>query len=172
MAEMGFRTINDMVGRMDRLDTRQAIEHWKAKGLDFSRLLKMPDVPDNIATYCCETQDHGLDKALDNRLVELCRDSIDSGAPIELEMPISNANRTVGTTLSYEIAVRYGEDALPEDMITVRFEGSAGQSFAAFLAKGVTFHVEGDSNDYFCKGPLRGKSDDSAASRVAVRPRG
>ena len=162
MAEMGFRTINDMVGRMDRLDTRQAIEHWKAKGLDFSRLLKMPDVPDNIATYCCETQDHGLDKALDNRLVELCRDSIDSGAPIELEMPISNANRTVGTTLSYEIAVRYGEDALPEDTITVRFEGSAGQSFAAFLAKGVTFHVEGDSNDYFCKGLSGG--------RVTIRP--
>ncbi len=162
MAEMGFRTINDMVGRMDRLDSRQAIEHWKAKGLDFSRLLKMPDVPDNIATYCCETQDHGLDKALDNRLVELCRDSIDSGAPIELEMPISNANRTVGTTLSYEIAVRYGEDALPEDTITVRFEGSAGQSFAAFLAKGVTFHVEGDSNDYFCKGLSGG--------RVTIRP--
>ena len=162
MAEMGFRTINDMIGRMDRLDTRQAIEHWKAKGLDFSRLLKMPDVPDNIATYCCETQDHGLDKALDNRLVELCRDSIDSGAPIELEMPISNANRTVGTTLSYEIAVRYGEDALPEDTITVRFEGSAGQSFAAFLAKGVTFHVEGDSNDYFCKGLSGG--------RVTIRP--
>ena len=162
MAEMGFRTINDMVGRMDRLDTRQAIEHWKAKGLDFSRLLKMPDVPDNIATYCCETQDHGLEKALDNRLVEMCRDSIDSGAPIELEMPISNANRTVGTTLSYEIAVRYGEDALPEDTITVRFEGSAGQSFAAFLAKGVTFHVEGDSNDYFCKGLSGG--------RVTIRP--
>ncbi len=162
MAEMGFRTINDMVGRMDRLDTRQAIEHWKAKGLDFSRLLKMPDVPDNIATYCCETQDHGLEKALDNRLVELCRDSIDSGTLIELEMPISNANRTVGTTLSYEIAVRYGEDALPEDTITVRFEGSAGQSFAAFLAKGVTFHVEGDSNDYFCKGLSGG--------RVTIRP--
>ena len=162
MAEMGFRTINDMVGRMDRLDTRQAIEHWKVKGLDFSRLLKMPDVPDDIATYCCEPQEHGLAKALDNSLIDLCRDSIESGAAIELEMPISNANRTVGTTLSYEIAVRYGEDALPEDTITVRFEGSAGQSFAAFLAKGVTFHVEGDANDYFGKGLSGG--------RVTIRP--
>ena len=162
MAEMGFRTINEMVGRMDRLDTRKAIEHWKAKGLDFSRLLKMPDVPDDIATYCREEQDHGLDKALDNRLVELSADAIESGAPVEFEMPISNANRTVGTTLSYNISLRHGEDALPEDTITVRFKGSAGQSFAAFLAKGVTFHVEGDSNDYFCKGLSGGK--------VVIRP--
>ncbi len=162
MADMGFRTINEMVGRMDRLDTREAIEHWKARGLDFSRLLKMPDVPDDIATYCCETQDHGLEKALDNSLIELCRDAIESGNPISLEMPISNSNRTVGTTLSYEIARRYGEDGLPEDTITVEFEGSVGQSFAAFLAKGVTFHVEGDSNDYFGKGLSGG--------RVTIRP--
>ena len=164
MADMGFRTINEMVGRMDRLNTREVIEHWKAKGLDFSRLLKMPDVPDDIATYCCETQDHGLDKALDNKLIELCRDAIESGAPIELEMPVSNSNRTVGTTLSYEIAVRYGEDGLPEDTITVKFDGSVGQSFAAFLAKGVTFHVEGDSNDYFGKGLSGG--------RVTIKPPG
>ena len=162
MAEMGFRTINEMVGRMDRLDTRKAIEHWKAKGLDFSRLLKMPDVPDDIATYCREEQDHGLDKALDNRLIELSAEAIESGAPVEFDMPISNANRTVGTTLSYNISLRHGEDALPEDTITVRFKGSAGQSFAAFLAKGVTFHVEGDSNDYFCKGLSGGK--------VVIRP--
>ena len=162
MAEMGFRTINEMIGRMDRLDTRKAIEHWKARGLDFSKLLKMPEVPDDIATYCRETQDHGLDRALDNRLIELCRDSIDSRTPIELDLPISNANRTVGTTLSYEVASRYGEDALPDDTITVRFKGSVGQSFAAFLAKGITFHVEGDSNDYFCKGLSGGK--------VTIRP--
>ncbi len=162
MAEMGFRTINEMVGRMDRLDTREAIEHWKAKGLDFSRLLKMPQVPDDIATYCCEPQDHGLERALDNRLIELCSDAIDSKTPIELDLPISNANRTVGTTLSYNIARRYGEDALPDDTITIRFRGSVGQSFAAFLAKGVTFHVEGDANDYFCKGLSGGK--------VTIRP--
>ena len=162
MAEMGFRTVNEMVGRMDRLDTRQAIEHWKAKGLDFSRLLKMPNVPDDVATYCCEAQDHGLDRALDNQLKELCADAIESQIPIELDLPISNSNRTVGTTLSYEVARRYGEDALPEDTITIRFTGSAGQSFAAFLAKGITFHVEGDSNDYFGKGLSGG--------RVTIRP--
>ena len=162
MAEMGFRTINEMVGRMDRLDTRKAIDHWKARGLDFSRLLKMPEAPDDIATYCCEPQDHGLDRALDNRLIELCRDAIESLTPIELDLPISNSNRTVGTTLSYNVALRYGEDALPEDTITIRFQGSAGQSFAAFLAKGITFHLEGDANDYFCKGLSGG--------RVTIRP--
>ncbi len=152
MAEMGFRTVNEMVGRLDRLDTSKAIDHWKARGLDFSRLLKMPDVPDDIATYCREEQDHGLVRALDNKLVELCADAVESRVPIELEMPISNANRTVGTTLSYGVALKYAEEGLPEDTITVRFQGSAGQSFAAFLAKGITFHVEGDANDYFCKG--------------------
>ena len=162
MAEMGFRTINEMVGRLDRLDTREAIDHWKARGLDFSRLLKMPDVPDDIATYCREDQDHGLDRALDNRLIELCTDAVESGVPIELDLPISNANRTVGTTLSYNIALRYGEDGLPEDTIRVNFTGSAGQSFAAFLAEGVTFRVEGDANDYFCKGLSGGN--------VVIRP--
>ncbi len=162
MADMGFRTINEMVGRMDRLDARQAISHWKAKELDFSRLLKMPNVPDGIATYCREAQDHGLDKALDNTLIYLCADAIERGEPVELEMPISNANRTVGATLSYEIARRRGEDGLPEDTITARFRGSAGQSFAAFLAKGVRFHIEGDANDYFCKGLSGG--------RVSIRP--
>ena len=162
MAEMGFRTINEMVGRLDRLDTRKAIDHWKARGLDFSRLLKMPDVPDDIATYCREDQDHGLDRALDNKLIELCADAVESGVPIELDLPISNANRTVGTTLSYNIALRYGEDGLPEDTIRVNFTGSAGQSFAAFLAKGVTFRVEGDANDYFCKGLSGGN--------VVIRP--
>ena len=162
MAEMGFRTINEMVGRIDRLDSRKAIDHWKASGLDFSRLLKMPEVPDDIATYCCEEQDHGLDKALDNKLVELCAGAIETGAPVEIEMPISNANRAVGATLSYHIALKYGEDGLPEDTITARFKGSAGQSFAAFVAKGVTFHVEGDANDYFCKGLSGGN--------VTIRP--
>ena len=162
MADMGFRTVNEMVGRMDRLDAREAIAHWKAKGLDFSRLLKMPDVPPDIATYCREEQDHGLERALDNELIERCRDAIENGTPVDLDMPISNANRTVGTTLSYEVAKRRGEDGLPDDTITARFTGSAGQSFAAFLAKGITFHVEGDANDYFCKGLSGG--------RVTIKP--
>ncbi len=162
MAEMGFRAINQMVGQMDRLDTRKAIDHWKASGLDFSRLLKKPAVPSDIATYCREEQYHGLDKALDNKLIALCADAVESASPVALDMPITNANRTVGAMLSYGIALKYGEDGLPEDTVTVRFKGSAGQSFAAFLAKGVTFHVQGDANDYFCKGLSGGN--------VTIRP--
>ena len=157
MADMGFRTINEMVGRMDRLDGRKAVEHWKAQGLDFSYLLNMPDVSDDVATYCRETQDHGLENALDNKLIELSADALANGTPVELDLPISNSNRTVGTTLSYNVAKRYGEDALPEDTIQIRFTGSAGQSFAAFLAKGITMYVDGDSNDYFAKGLSGGK---------------
>ncbi len=157
MAQTGFRTINEMVGRMDRLDTRQAVEHWKAQGLDFSNLLHMPDAPPSVATYCRETQDHGLERALDNQIVALCKPALDEKQKVALTLPLSNANRTVGTTLSYEIARRYGEDALPDDTITVNFSGSAGQSFSAFLARGVTMRVEGDANDYFCKGLSGGK---------------
>ena len=170
MADMGFRTVNEMVGRMDRLDAREAIAHWKAKGLDFSRLLKMPIVPPDVATYCREEQDHGLERALDNTLIELCRDAIENKTPTALDMPISNANRTVGTTLSYQVAKRYGEDALPEDTITVNFTGSAGQSFAAFLAKGITFHVEGDANDYFGKGLSGGRVTIKPPASAAFEP--
>ncbi|MCH9037870.1 MAG: glutamate synthase large subunit [Chloroflexi bacterium] len=157
MAEMGFRTINEMVGRVDRLEHREATDHWKAQGLDFSDLLHMPDVPDSVATHCIEKQDHGLEHALDNQLIEMCREAIDFKKPTTLNLPIRNGNRTVGTTLSYEIAKRYGEDALPDDTITINFKGSAGQSFSAFLAKGVTMHVKGDANDYFAKGLSGGK---------------
>ena len=157
MAEMGFRSVNEMVGRMDRLDARQAVAHWKAQGLDFSKLLHKPDVPDSVATYCRETQDHGLDKALDNQLIVLCEDALERALPVALDLPVTNGNRTVGTTLSYEIAKRYGEDALPEDTIKINFSGSVGQSFSAFLAKGVTMRVRGDANDYFCKGLSGGK---------------
>ena len=157
MAEMGFRNINEMVGRMDRLDTRQAVAHWKAQGLDFSKLLHKPDVPDGVATYCRETQDHGLDKALDNQIIALCENALERAEPVALDLPVTNGNRTVGTTLSYEIAKRYGEDALPEDTIRINLSGSVGQSFSAFLAKGVTMRVRGDANDYFCKGLSGGK---------------
>ena len=157
MANMGFRTINEMVGRMDMLDPREATEHWKAQGLDFSSMLHMPDVPASVATYCKAKQDHGLERALDHKLIELCKDALETKKPITLNMPIRNGNRTVGTTLSYEIAKRYGEDALPDDTITINFRGSAGQSFSAFLAKGVTMNVRGDANDYFAKGLSGGK---------------
>ena len=141
---------------MDRLDTREVVEHWKAKGWTFY-LLHMPDVPDSVATYCREEQDHGLDRALDNELIRLCVDAIYSKEAVTLDFPISNRNRTVGTTLSYEIAKKHGVEALPEDTITINFKGSAGQSFSAFLAKGVTMRVSGDANDYFAKGLSGGK---------------
>ena len=152
MAELGLRTINEMVGRVDRLDTREAIDHWKAKGLDFSDLLHKPDAPDGVATYCCQEQDHGLWKALDHDLIEKCQGALEKKTPVRLDLPIRNSNRTVGTMLSYEVARRYGEEGLPEGTIQMSFKGSAGQSFAAFLAKGITMYVEGDANDYFCKG--------------------
>ena len=170
MAEMGFRTINEMVGRMDRLDTREAVAHWKAQGLDFSNLLHMPDVPDSVATYCREEQDHGLERALDNQLIEQCIDAIDAKKSVSLDLPISNRNRTVGTTLSYEIARRHGNDALPDDTITIDFTGSAGQSFSAFLAKGVTMRVRGDANDYFGKGLSGGKVIIAPPAEVSFTP--
>ena len=152
MAELGFRTINEMVGRVDRLDVRKAVDHWKAKGLDFTEMFHRPEVPDDVATYQCQEQDHSLWKALDHELIERCLPAVESGAPVRLELPISNSNRTVGTMLSHRIAQRHGEEGLPDDTIRIDFKGSVGQSFAAFLAKGVTMNVEGDANDYLCKG--------------------
>jgi glutamate synthase (NADPH) large chain len=157
MAQVGVRTINEMVGRVDLLDGRKAIDHWKARGLDFTALLHKPDVPAGVATYQCEQQDHAIDRALDHRLIELSRDAIERMAPVALELQIRNSNRTVGAMLSNQIAARYGEDGLPDGSIEIKFAGSAGQSFAAFLAKGVTMTVEGDANDYFCKGLSGGK---------------
>ncbi|MCH8060874.1 MAG: glutamate synthase large subunit [Chloroflexi bacterium] len=162
MADLGFRTVNEMVGRVDMLDGRTAIDHWKAKGLDFSQLLYKPDVPKEVATYCTQEQDHELWKSLDNVIIDESRDAIERQEPVVLHMSIRNQNRTVGTTLSYEISKRYGEDGLPEDTITINFKGSVGQSFAAYLAKGVTMLVTGDANDYFCKGLSGGK--------VVIRP--
>ena len=157
MATLGFRKVDDMVGRVDMLETRKAIAHWKAKGLDFKSLLHKPDVPESVATYCRETQDHGLWKALDNDLIERCRDAVETRKPVRFELPIRNSNRTVGTMLSHQIAVRRGEEGLPDSTIEIEFAGSAGQSFAAFLAKGVTMRVKGDANDYFGKGLSGGR---------------
>jgi glutamate synthase (NADPH/NADH) large chain len=157
MAQMGFRTINEMVGRMDKLEANRAIEHWKAKGLDLTPMLQLPDVPDDVATYCCEVQDHGLDKALDNTLIDLSRDALEHRQPVGIKLQIRNSNRVVGTMLSGEVAKRYGEDGLPDDTINCLFQGSAGQSFGAFLAKGISMTLEGDSNDYFAKGISGGR---------------
>jgi glutamate synthase (NADPH/NADH) large chain len=157
MAQLGFRTINSMVGRVDKLDTRQAIDHWKAKGLDFSGLLYRPEVSDRVATYCRETQDHGLSLALDHKLIKLAKNALDGNGVVDISLPIRNANRTVGTMLSGEVAKKYGEDGLPEDTISFQFNGSAGQSFGAFLAKGVSLTVAGDANDYLGKGMSGGR---------------
>ena len=162
MAKLGVRRLNDLIGRTDLLDMRAGIEHWKAKGLDFSRIFYMPKMPPEVAVYNSEKQDHGLEKALDNRLIELAGPALERGEKVTIEMPIRNINRTVGTMLSHEIAKRYGHEGLPADTIHVRFAGSAGQSFGAFLARGVWLDLIGDTNDYCGKGLSGG--------RISVQP--
>ncbi len=157
MAQLGFRTMDEMIGRSDRLGTRKAIEHWKARGLDFSKILYRPEVGPEVAVRRVIPQDHGLDTALDHRLVDLCRDALEHGKPVSLEMPIRNTNRTVGTILGYHLTRRHGGRGLPDDTIRIRFTGSAGQSFGAFLPRGVTMVLEGDANDYFGKGLSGGR---------------
>ena len=158
MAQLGFRTVNEMVGRVDKLETGSAIDHWrKTKGIDLTDLLAKPEAPDSVARCHCEDQDHGLERALDHELIAHSQRALSHREPVTFESPISNANRTVGTMLSGEIAQRYGEDGLPDETINVTFTGSAGQSFGAFLAKGVAFKLEGDSNDYFGKGVSGGR---------------
>jgi glutamate synthase (NADPH/NADH) large chain/glutamate synthase (ferredoxin) len=157
MARLGFRTINEMVGRVDKLKITKAVDHWKARGLDLSPLLVMPDVGPEIPRYCVQKQDHGLDHILDNKLVELCRQAVETGEKVKLELPIRNVNRTTGTVLSSKVARKYGLEGLPEDTISIKFNGSAGQSFGAFLARGITLTLEGESNDYLGKGLSGGK---------------
>lgn len=157
MAQLGFRTMDEMIGRVDMLVQRQAIDHWKAKGIDLSHILYNPPVPLRVGRRCLIPQDHGLHQALDYKLIDHAREAIDHGAPVEIKMPIRNVHRTVGAMLSGEIARKYGSAGLPEDTIRFKFTGSAGQSFGAFLAKGVTLELEGDANDYVGKGLSGGK---------------
>ncbi|MCS6951772.1 MAG: glutamate synthase large subunit [Bryobacterales bacterium] len=157
MAELGFRKLDDMVGRVDLLDMRDAIDHWKAKGLDFSAIFYNPEVPSRVGRRKLIPQDHGLEKALDHQLLELARDALEHQRPVEASLPIRNVHRTVGTMLSGEVARRYGSQGLPDDTIRFHFTGSAGQSFGAFLAKGITLVLEGDANDYTGKGLSGGK---------------
>ena len=157
MANLGFRTVNEMVGRMDRLEPVKAIEHWKAKGIDLTPLLQISEMPESVGRYCQMEQDHGLEGALDHKLIELAKDALERREPVEIELPIRNRNRTVCTMLSGEIAKRYGEEGLPDSTIRCTFRGSAGQSFGAFLAKGLDMTVEGDANDYFAKGISGGR---------------
>ena len=157
MAQMGFRTFNQMVGRVDMLEARAAADHWKARGLDLSAILHSPEVPARVARRCVEPQDHGLHQALDYKLIEHAREALENGTPIEIKLPVRNVHRTVGAMLSGEIARRYGSAGLPNDTIRFEFTGSAGQSFGAFLAKGVTLTLEGDANDYVGKGLSGGR---------------
>ena len=157
MAQLGFRTFNEMVGRVDMLDMRAAVDHWKAKGLDFSAILYNPQMPARIARRKMQAQDHGLDNALDHTLIDLAREAVENQTPVEIKLPIRNVHRTVGTMLSGEVARRYGSAGLPDNTICCEFTGSAGQSFGAFLASGITLSLEGDANDYTGKGLSGGR---------------
>ncbi len=157
MAQLGFRKFAEMIGRTDKLKAQKAIDHWKAKGLDLSAILHRPDVPPGVATHCVEKQDHGIADALDWKLIELCQAAIQDRRPVKLDLPIRNVNRAVGTILSSAIAKRYRLEGLPPDTIHIKFTGSAGQSFGAFLARGVTLELEGESNDYLGKGLCGGR---------------
>ena len=158
MSSLGIRTMDEMIGHVEKLDVKQALDHWKAQGLDFSRLLRKPEAEENVGIYCTTRQDHGLEKSLDiTTLVPLCKPALDNKKPVDIILPIHNTNRTVGTILGYEITKRYGSEGLPDDTIRVRFNGSAGMSFGAFLPKGVTLTLEGDANDYLGKGLSGGK---------------
>jgi len=153
MAQLGFRTINEMIGRVDVLEMQKAIDHWKSDGIDLSSILTPIDKPHpDVGTYCTQSQDHGLDKVLDMKLLELAKPALQNGDQVEIELPIINTDRTVGTILSNELAKAHGEKLLPEDTVKIKFNGSAGQSLGAFLAKGVSIDLEGDANDYVGKG--------------------
>jgi len=153
MAGLGLRTFNELVGRSDLLETDDAVRHWKASGVDLSAVLQ-PVVKKNPASevYCCIPQDHGLANVLDRKLISLCQDAIEQADPVKLDLPIRNTDRTTGTMLSHEIAKRHGIDGLPDNTIHIKFTGSAGQSFGAWLSHGVTLELEGDANDYVGKG--------------------
>ena len=152
MAELGFRTVAEMVGRVDKLETRKAVEHWKAAGIDMSKLLTVPPRAQRVQTYCCIDQDHGLERALDHQLIAQAQPAIDNGTPVHISLPVRNSNRTVGAMLSGRVARKYGEEGLPDGAINIELEGSGGQSFGAFLAPGVSIRLAGDTNDYMGKG--------------------
>jgi len=162
MAQLGIRKFDDLIGRADLLDMRAGIEHWKAKGLDFSKIFHQPAVPAEVPRLHAETQDHGLAKALDLKLIELAKPALEKGQKVTIDLPIRNVNRTAGTMLSGEVAKRYGHAGLPDDTIHVKLTGTAGQSFGAFLARGVTLELTGEGNDYVGKGLSGG--------RIVIKP--
>jgi glutamate synthase (NADPH) large chain len=157
LAALGFRTLDEAIGRADLLDTARAVGHWKAAGLDLAPVLHMPSLPAGAARHRTTSQDHGLDHALDNTLIQLAEGALADGTPVVLDLPVRNVNRTVGTMLGYEVTRRWGAQGLADNTIHVRFEGSAGQSFGAFLPPGITLRLAGDANDYLGKGLSGGR---------------
>ena len=162
MAKLGFRRFDDMIGRSDKLDVRRAVSHWKTEGLDFSRIFYKPDVGSDTAVFHCEHQDHGLEQALDHSLIAQAQPALENGRAVVINTPIKNVNRTFGAMLSGEVAKRYGHKGLPEDTIAIHVKGTAGQSFGAFLAQGISIALEGEGNDYVGKGMSGG--------RIAIYP--
>ncbi|MBI1352412.1 MAG: glutamate synthase large subunit [Actinomycetales bacterium] len=162
LAELGFRTLDEAIGHAEVLDVERAVDHWKASGLDLAPILHVPAVADTMDRRHTTSQDHGLDKALDNELIELCAPAIERGEPVRAQLAIRNVNRTVGTMLGSEVTRRHGGDGLPDETIDLTLVGSAGQSFGAFVPAGITLRLEGDANDYVGKGLSGG--------RIVVRP--
>jgi glutamate synthase (ferredoxin) len=157
MAELGFKSINEMVGHSEVLDTNEAVEHWKAKGLDFSTIFFRPVESEQGAVFCTQKQKHGLEKALDNEILVKCKDAIENKKPVSFDLTIRNVNRTVGTMTGAEISRKWGSAGLPDDTIQIKFKGSAGQSFGAFVPRGMSLTLEGDLNDYVGKGLCGGR---------------
>ena len=168
MAKLGYRTMDEMIGQVDRLTTRKSINHWKASSLDFSDLLYKPDLPH--ATHHCAKQDHGLEKALDMKLLQLAEPALERGEKVRIELPIENTNRTVGTILGSELSRRYGLEGLPDATIEIEFKGSAGQSLGAWLPRGIQIRVEGEANDYTGKGLSGGRVIVRAPANIAYEP--
>jgi glutamate synthase (NADPH/NADH) large chain len=157
MAQLGIRKFDDLIGHTELLDTKKSIDHWKARGLDFSKIFQAPNVPASVPKFQVETQDHGLTTAMDHSLIEKSKAALEKGERVSFIQPIRNVNRTAGAMLSGEVAKRYGHEGLPDDTIHIQLNGTAGQSFAAFLAHGVTMDLVGDGNDYVGKGLSGGR---------------
>jgi len=157
MAQLGYRSLKEMTGQSDRLDLADAINHWKAKGLDFSKILRKPEAGPDVAVFNCEPQPHEIDKALDCKLIEAAQPALESKQPVLIDMQVCNTDRSVGAMLSGKVAKRYGHEGLLDDTIHITLKGTAGQSFGAWLAKGVTLELDGEGNDYVGKGLSGGR---------------
>jgi glutamate synthase (NADPH/NADH) large chain len=162
LASLGFRSLAEAIGQAEALDATEAVDHWKASGLDIAPIFHVPDLPPGTPRRHMVAQDHGLDKALDNELLTICADALETGEPVRAQLEVRNVNRTVGTILGHELTKRYHGEGLPDDTIDLTFTGSAGQSFGAFVPRGITLRLEGDANDYLGKGLSGG--------RIVVRP--